>query len=530
MSKFKSLIKEIKIYGVEFKLLYQKENNYTTSLDIILSLFSIIFVLIISIKYFSEFIQKQNFTIVTNYHPLTKNMPINFSSNPIFFGLYDWNGNIKRIDPSYCTLTLDLNQHILIKNESLERISTNVKIHYCNESEETKQIMNYGYDSEYYTCVKPNQNLTISGRYGDRLNGFDILEAHLNKCKNSSESNIKCKSEDEINEYLKNSFIHLFYLNYEVDHYNISNPFTQHFRVDSFPISLNVIKRYFIYYTYSIYLQFTGFIFEKMSKNFFYEFKDIQIDFVEDETNSYYKNDNIIVEIVFTIWDKETKYIRKFPFIQDVLGDIGGLTGIISTVFQFISNFFSEKLFLVDFSNNLINNRKIDKSYFFNTDIKKSLTVKNNLTQSSRSKFVYDIKNNLNLNDNKKYIVKKTMIKKKNEVFVKKNYVETLNKIEKPNNTEHTPNSSVSIFEKNKQTIKFPLLYYITPFFIFDNTKNNEIISCYNNIFKKFLSIEVMVPLLERISIMINMKQNDKYLFKIDSFLKNNINKNQINK
>ena len=122
------------------------------------------------------------------------------------------------------------------------------------------------------------------------------------------------------------------------------------------------------------------------------------------------------------------------------------------------------------------------------------------------------------------------MDKKKNEVLVKNNYVVTLSKIEKPNNTEYTSNSSVSIFEKNKQTIKFPLLYYITPFFIFDNTKNNEIISCYNNIFKKFLSIEVMVPLLERISIMINMKQNDKYLFKIDSFLKNNINKNQINK
>ena len=39
-----------------------------------------------------------------------------------------------------------------------------------------------------------------------------------------------------------------------------------------------------------------------------------------------------------------------------------------------------------------------------------------------------------------------------------------------------------------------------------------------------------MVPLLERLSIMINMKQNDNYLFKIDSFLKNNINKNLKNK
>ena len=39
-----------------------------------------------------------------------------------------------------------------------------------------------------------------------------------------------------------------------------------------------------------------------------------------------------------------------------------------------------------------------------------------------------------------------------------------------------------------------------------------------------------MVPLLERLSIMIDMKQNDNYLFKIDTFLKKNINKNQINK
>ncbi len=39
-----------------------------------------------------------------------------------------------------------------------------------------------------------------------------------------------------------------------------------------------------------------------------------------------------------------------------------------------------------------------------------------------------------------------------------------------------------------------------------------------------------MIPLLERISIMIDMKQNDNYLFKIDPFLKKNINKNETNK
>ena len=56
MKKDQNFLKDLNIYGIEFPLLYQKEKNYTTFLDIILSLTSITLMLVISIKYFSEYL------------------------------------------------------------------------------------------------------------------------------------------------------------------------------------------------------------------------------------------------------------------------------------------------------------------------------------------------------------------------------------------------------------------------------------------------------------------------------------------
>ena len=70
------------------------------------------------------------------------------------------------------------------------------------------------------------------------------------------------------------------------------------------------------------------------------------------------------------------------------------------------------------------------------------------------------------------------------------------------------------------------ILLLFNSFWFLDISKKNDIFNCYDNILKKFLSIEVMIPLLERISLFTDMKKNDKYVFKIDTFLHKNMNKN----
>ena len=342
MKRIKNIVKDINIYGIEFPLLYQKEKNYTTFLDILLSLASITLMLIISIKYFSEYLSHSNFNIVTNYHPLNNSFSIDLSSKPIIYGLYHWNGTIKKLDPSYVYLTLDQNNHYFTEKSLLVRESKNIQLEFCNESEENKKMfesLNIGNNSNHYVCVKSGQKLTLSGRLYDNINGFNILETHLNRCVNSTNSSIICKSNKEIDDYIKNSYFGVFYINNIVNHYNYSYPITEMFRTDSFPISLNLVKRYYYYFSYSVYINQKGFIFENSKFTFFYEFNSFNVDSVENESNSFYEN-NVIIEILFTICDKEIKYIRSFPTIQDVLGNIGGLTEIIFTIFQFISCFF----------------------------------------------------------------------------------------------------------------------------------------------------------------------------------------------
>ena len=128
MKKVQNFLKDLNIYGIEFPLLYQKEKNYTTFLDIILSLTSITLMLVISIKYFSEYLSNSNFNIVTNYHPLNYKMAINLSSKPIIYGLYNWNGTIKKLDPTYVYLTLDQNNHYFTEKSLLVRESKNIQL------------------------------------------------------------------------------------------------------------------------------------------------------------------------------------------------------------------------------------------------------------------------------------------------------------------------------------------------------------------------------------------------------------------
>ena len=57
-------------------------------------------------------------------------------------------------------------------------------------------------DFEYqnYLCVVPGQNLSIAGRFGDSIHGYDMLEINLIKCENTSDT-FNCASEAELEKF-----------------------------------------------------------------------------------------------------------------------------------------------------------------------------------------------------------------------------------------------------------------------------------------------------------------------------------------
>ncbi len=71
-----------------------------------------------------------------------------------------------------------------------------------------------------------------------------------------------------------------------------------------------------------------------------------------------------------------------------------------------------------------------------------------------------------------------------------------------------------------KKKLNYNIFDYCIPFFVLDKFNHKDIIKVYENIFKKYLSVEVFIPILERINHSFELEFQGNYYFKVDSFLK----------
>ncbi len=330
------------IYGLNFHLLYKKEQTYST-LDIILSIVSYLILLFISILYFKDIYNKTGFSIITNSIQLEGKTPIDLSNSSLIFGLFDFKGQIKSINNSYINFNLYKTDHnFIIGNYSINRTQHNIILERCSR-ENLETIFFENLQSKYnLSCIKKGQNLTIAGKYGNSFNLFDILEFHIKKCENETNN---CKNEEEINTYLSNSYIHVLYLSYFVDHFNVDNPINYMIGSDDFAISLNSVKRYYYYFSPSKYISNNGLIFNFKKTYDFFEHKETILDYVDIENYSYFSS-KTIMEIIFSVYPYEINYERRYVKLQDVLGNIGGCTDFLFYDFpNYFNIFFREKLY-----------------------------------------------------------------------------------------------------------------------------------------------------------------------------------------
>ena len=135
------------------------------------------------------------------------------------FDIYGYNFRLrykKEIEYStFCGIFFSLISISIILTISISHISK--MVNGTNFSVVTNYIYTYNnieIDLSSYPLLfglyKTSQNLTIRGHYGDQINGFNTLKFHLIKCKNSSENNNHCKSSEEIDKYLENTYVSLF--------------------------------------------------------------------------------------------------------------------------------------------------------------------------------------------------------------------------------------------------------------------------------------------------------------------------------
>jgi hypothetical protein len=485
----------IDLYGLSIPLRYHQKEKFHTLYSSTLSLLTILGIFYVILKFTIIVLNYKEFSIIQNTEEILEKKLLDFSKIPILIGFINDGGRPIKIDSTYLSIILDKNEHYPEINKEgimkLKRISTSIKLEYCNLTKhfsKDNNIINLIKDYEYenYLCPVPGQNLSIRGRWGDSINGYDILEFHLIKCENTNEED-RCKNEEEMNKFFKNSYMSIIYLSQSLNHHDVNNPIRYNFRSEVFLISSQVLKRYYYYFIPGEYISDDGLLFVNKTKFDFFDYQTTIIDFVDEEDQNYYSKATLI-EVAFSCLDRYFKYERKYLKFQDCFGNIGGWIRIILIVCQFISNYFSEKVFLLDIVNDLFppNIEYIKKKNFKNSS---------NVIKNTKNEI---FNNNIISTGMKNNYISKIKEKDNSNLFLNTNYPE-------------------NIQSEKKIRINLNCIEFIFPFFLIEKKNKFKSICFFRNFIYHDISIEVIIPLMERISRLKKIIKGKDYISRLSN-------------
>ena len=262
---------------------------------------------------------KPNVSFAKFQSQLTKNMTLNTKELIFTITFRDKNHNLIN-DPSIAFIKANYLKTIA-KNGIINSYVFNLTSMNCSNIYPI--FKNFGLDDRfnstgilYYNCYNFSEPIIIGGKYG--TNFYGDIEFHIKKCRNSSESNIICKSEEEINSILQNGWLQMTYISSFIDFNNFSNPIQYITEDIYFNIDINMNKQFYIYFS----------SLEISSEN--------NIIFSHTKNESSTKQDMTVRDILSVLDDGEIsiimicpsfnidKYYRRYVKIQEIGASIYG--------------------------------------------------------------------------------------------------------------------------------------------------------------------------------------------------------------
>ena len=487
-----SFLNDLDFYGIDFPLRYKNQERYSSLIGIILSLISIILILIILIFQAKNIFNYKYYTLFLD-ESYNNDYYINLNELNIMIGIVDNKGNFIEIDDNYLTISAKINNFSIQSNNELNLNSTFLDLISCNL---TNIKINEEFNNSNLLCFNPNQSLNIKGKYNDFLNGFSDISVYINKCNKSYSKN--CKSNIGFDKYIQNKSIVIMYLSDNINNEKINTPIFKKYISESFPITNSILKRINLIFSPSIYYSDSNLIFNKYKKFNFYENKYIEIDFIDNNNN----NENNIIEILFTTNSKLTKYYKNYNKFSNALGIIGGYINIIFIVFQRITCYFARKSLIIDITKTLVCNKckqtcELLCNRKVNQSISKNYSNFNLMEQINNNRIIFKNQNyNYNNNNNDS--------KKMNESQKNISKIEENSKYNMLRPEEISNNQLKEFFQnkekREKQRYQFSWIDYFIPQCFIKKFRQYSLLYIYTEIFYSYLSIEQIIPVIERFS------------------------------
>ena len=203
-------------------------------------------------------------------------------------------------------------------------------------------------------CITPGKhNVTLYGVFGQIKTGFSFINIYMNKCINGTDTSISsgrtdCYSQTDINKALSVVNFAYTFVDYDIDHENVSNPVTAVSRTELLALSSTIFTRILQYRKNVIYNSDYGFVFEdketlKLSQH------DTLSYSVDLRSQGVYPGSFSSMGIFLS--SKTDKYNRSYAKLQNLLANIGGIVKLVMNLAQIIVFLITRKIFYLSIIN-----------------------------------------------------------------------------------------------------------------------------------------------------------------------------------
>lgn len=358
---------DLDMFGIEASLYYESENSKKSKFGALISIFSYLLILYCIIFSLWEGIIRNSILLYCNqtYDP---QQSLNITNHPFLLVVTDEYSNpILNIESQYYIFgeyhTIGQNSKVMTRTKYDHNISY-FEMEKCRFEKHFGQYLQYFshiQDIDNYFCL-PNDQLTIDllGSKGDIFNQYAFLKIKVSDCtdynnSNSTQANALfnsqgCYENVSNDSNLKNIYLKIFYLDYNIDHSNILEPGNLIVKYEAFLISSSLFSRYSINKKKIKYITDLGYFSPNyIEKNYF---KDYKIDYYSDLLSINASEAGLLGEIIISLSNHTDYYHRSFIKLQSCIGNIGGFIYVIKIFFSCLFDLLMKNTYFDDMSKN----------------------------------------------------------------------------------------------------------------------------------------------------------------------------------
>lgn len=334
-------------------LFYKKHRRYNNIFGVIATTISFLLISINGLICIINFLRREELTIITSTENQEFNPKINLNEKIFFYALTESSG--RPVDPRLVEVipTLWLNDNEKISVEYLIENYCSIKKNYPQQK--FQKLLNF--DISNYKCLSRTngENINLENIFEPPINSY--INIYIAKCKNRTENNNSCFSEEIIEEKVQNLniFFNFFAETIRLDHQNNDNPLLPSYMSEQIAIADDF--KYVNYYQWKhiIYESDEGFLFpRRVTKS------DVGLDFTTKTHLIYPKTKeffypNTLSNFQFSVNSSfADKYQRKYQKIQTVIANIGGISNLVLIIMKCITNFFNEGFIFLQLAEGIV--------------------------------------------------------------------------------------------------------------------------------------------------------------------------------